>query len=167
MIHLLSEYPISKEINQTKYDTTDKYAYRNQFGHYIICWDSGKYVNHSFNSNCVSTAYDFELAVRDIEPGEELTDDYGYLNVTHPFDCLPEHGSQRTRVYPDDLLNYYYIWDAKLIDAFQSFLSVDQPLNWFITNRNSMVPKALMASTDFSIFGLMMSRSSLVHSPST
>ena len=55
----------------------DTYTFRNNKGNYILCWDNGRYVNHSFNSNCLTTAYDFEIAIRDIHPGEQLTDDYG------------------------------------------------------------------------------------------
>ncbi|MDX1719764.1 MAG: SET domain-containing protein, partial [Salegentibacter mishustinae] len=51
----------------------EKYAFRNRFGDLVLCWDLAKYVNHSFNSNCFSTAYGFEIAVRDIQVGEELT----------------------------------------------------------------------------------------------
>lgn len=80
-----------------------KYAYPNNEGNYILCWDHARYINHSFRSNCVSTAYEFELAVRDIYPGEELTDDYGYLNIESPFDCLSEEGTERRQVMPDDL----------------------------------------------------------------
>lgn len=57
----------------------DYYTFRNQKGEHILCWDLAKYVNHSFKSNCLTTPYDFEIAIRDILPGEELTDDYGYL----------------------------------------------------------------------------------------
>lgn len=62
----------------------ETYCYRNKKGNFVLCWDYGRYVNHSFKSNCLSTAYDFEIAIRDIRPGEELTDDYGYLNVSEP-----------------------------------------------------------------------------------
>jgi SET domain-containing protein len=68
----------------------DKYTYRNPQGNYVFCWDIARYVNHSSISNCVTTAYEFEIAVRDIQPGEELTDDYGYLNLDEPFEVLPE-----------------------------------------------------------------------------
>lgn len=44
----------------------DTYTYRNNKGNYVLCWDLGRYVNHSFRSNCMSTAYDFEVAIRDI-----------------------------------------------------------------------------------------------------
>jgi hypothetical protein len=85
-------------------------------------------VNHSSNSNCVTTAYEFEIAIRDIQPGEELTDDYGYLNLEEPFEVLPEEGTNRTVIYPDDLLRYYYEWDEKLLAAFPELLRVRQPL---------------------------------------
>jgi hypothetical protein len=65
----------------------DKYTFRNNKGNFVLCWDHAKYVNHSFKSNCLSTAYDFEIAVCDILPGEELTDDYGYLNITEAFEA--------------------------------------------------------------------------------
>ncbi len=105
-----------------------KYSYRNGKGNYILCWDIGRFVNHSFDSNCIDTAYDFELAARDIHPGEELTDDYGFLNLNEPFDCLPEEGSNRTKVMPDDLLYYYKEWDQKALEAMKYFHKVEQPL---------------------------------------
>jgi len=103
------------------------YSYRDSNGDYILCWDNSRYINHSFHSNCITTAYNFELAVRDIQAGEELTDDYGYLNVTEPFICLPEPGTNRTMVLPDDLLNFHEEWDTQLIGAFKNFNKVAQP----------------------------------------
>ncbi|MFC7668958.1 hypothetical protein ACFQT0_17550 [Hymenobacter humi] len=66
--------------------------------------------------------------MRDIHPGEELTDDYGYLNPTEPFACVPEPGCTRTQVLPDDLLNFHPEWDAQLLEAFAHFNNVAQPL---------------------------------------
>ena len=109
----------------------DKYTFRNNKGNYVMCWDLSKYVNHSFKSNCLSTAYDFEIAVRDIHPGEELTDDYGYLNVTEAFHAKDE-GTSRTKVFPDDLLNFHKVWDSKLEEAFENLNSVKQPLKALI-----------------------------------
>ncbi len=108
-------------------EMVDKYTFRNKDGNYVMCWDLAKYVNHSFNSNCLSTAYDFEIAIRDIDPGEQLTDDYGYLNITEPFEAKDE-GLERSTVYPDDLLRYHEQWDAKIEAAFKHFYQVDQPL---------------------------------------
>jgi uncharacterized protein len=107
----------------------DKYTYRDHLGNLILCWDHARFVNHSYHSNCISTAYNFELAVRDIYPGEELTDDYGYLNVSEPFYALPEPGSDRMAVMPDDLLHYHQLWDVQLESAFTRFNKVPQPLS--------------------------------------
>ncbi len=105
----------------------DKFTFRNSKGNYVMCWDTAKYVNHSFNSNCISTPYDFEIAVRDIQPGEELTDDYGYLNVSEAFKAKDE-GTARTTVYPDDLLNFHKEWDDKLAASFKKLNKISQPL---------------------------------------
>lgn len=103
------------------------YSYRNSRGNLVFCWDNERYINHSFRNNCCLTPYNFEIAVRDIEPGEELTDDYGFLNIIAPFDVDPE-GTDRSTVYPDDLLRYSEIWDRQLRGAFDRLLEVDQPL---------------------------------------
>lgn len=105
-----------------------RYSFRDREGSYILCWDHGRFVNHSFRANCLTTAYEFEIAVRDIGVGEELTDDYGYLNLTEPFEPLPEKGSRRRQVRPDDLLHHWRGWDRKLREAFRHALAVEQPL---------------------------------------
>jgi hypothetical protein len=108
-------------------EVLEKYTFRSNNGHLILCWDNGKYVNHSFKSNCLTTAYDFEIAIRDIHPGEQLTDDYGYLNITAPFKGIDE-GTKRKYVYPDDLLKYHDTWDSKIRRVFPLIQKVDQPL---------------------------------------
>ncbi|MDW7690202.1 SET domain-containing protein [Flammeovirgaceae bacterium SG7u.111] len=113
-------------------DILDYYTFRNNHGNYVLCWDNGRYVNHSFNSNCLTTAYDFEIAIRDIKPGEQLTDDYGYLNITQPFRGINE-GTRRKVVYPDDLLKYYKVWDKKLLKVFGKIPQLTQPLKTLIT----------------------------------
>lgn len=105
----------------------DTYTFRNNKGYYILCWDNGRYVNHSFNSNCLTTAYDFEIAIRDIQPGEQLTDDYGYLNISRPFRGIDE-GTRRKVVYPDDLQKYHASWDRKLKKVFSRVTKLPQPL---------------------------------------
>lgn len=105
----------------------DTYTFRNNKGNLILCWDNGRYVNHSFNSNCLTTAYDFEIAIRDIQPGEQLTDDYGYLNISAPFRGIDE-GTKRKIVYPNDLLKYYKTWDNKIKKVFNRITQLNQPL---------------------------------------
>ena len=116
-----------EQMHPSVQEQVDKYSFRNNKGEFVLCWDLAKYVNHSFNANCLSSAYDFEVAVKDIQPGEQLTDDYGYLNISEPFKAADE-GTDRDTVYPDDLLNYHEEWDNQLRDAFEDFEQVEQPL---------------------------------------
>ncbi len=126
----------------------DKYSFRNNKGNFILCWDISKYVNHSFKSNCLSTTYDFEISIRDIYPGEELTDDYGYLNVTEAFQAKDE-GTPRSTVYPDDILNYHKEWDEQLSQAFKFIAEINQPLMPLISLRNkSKIEKILAGQED-------------------
>lgn len=109
-----------------------KYCYRDEQGKYILCWDIARYMNHKFQANCICTAYQFELAAKDILPGEELTEDYGYFNLDEPFYCFPEKESSRTKVMPDDILHFYPEWDHKASEAMKHFNQVDQPLKGLV-----------------------------------
>jgi len=124
--------PTEFEAMESAYqEILDTYAYRNNKGNLVLCWDISRFVNHSFNSSCLSTSYDFEIAVRDIQPGEQLTDDYGYLNIHHPFRGIDE-GTERKVVYPDDLLKYHAVWDKQLLELFPRITQLNQPLKTFI-----------------------------------
>lgn len=122
-----------QEMDPIYQNILDFYTFRNNKGYFVLCWDNGRYVNHSFNSNCLTTAYDFEIAIRDIHPGEQLTDDYGYLNIPYPFRGIDE-GTKRKVVYPDDLLRYYKVWDSKINKVFKNIVSNEQPLKELITD---------------------------------
>jgi uncharacterized protein len=121
-------------MNPVYQDILETYSYRNNSGKLILCWDNARFVNHSFNSNCLATAYDFEIAIRDINPGEELTDDYGYLNVSEPFLGIDE-GTDRKVVYPDDLVRYHKEWDEKIDKVFNKIPLLDQPLKKIIDDK--------------------------------
>ncbi len=108
-------------------ERAEKYCYRNRLGHYILCWDHTRFVNHSFTANCVTTPYHLEIAVRDIAAGEQITNDYGTLNIVEPFEAFDE-GHHRTVIYPDDLAKYHAEWDAALANAFPALAEVEQPL---------------------------------------
>jgi uncharacterized protein len=128
--HYEEDYVISLDLIRRK--QIIKYCYRDNKGRYVLCWDIARYMNHSFSPNCISTVYEFELAIRDIYPGEQLTEDYGYFNLDEPFYCLPEEGSTRTKVMPDDILHYYPEWDRKATEAMRCINRVAQPLAYLI-----------------------------------
>lgn len=128
-------------------EMVEKYCFRNNVGNFVLCWDISKYVNHSFKSNCLSTAYDFEIAVRDIQPGEELTDDYGYLNVTEAFRAKDE-GTERSTVYPDDLVHYHKEWDTQLKETFGFIEKAKQPLMPLLSPLNQEKVKKVLAGEE-------------------
>lgn len=106
----------------------DRYSYRNAQGHYVFCWDHTRFMNHSFRPACLLTAYGLEVAVRDIQAGEELTNDYGCFNIIESF-APEDEGDARREVRPDDLLRFSEMWDARISEALRDFPRVDQPLS--------------------------------------
>jgi uncharacterized protein len=124
-----------KKMEPVYQNIIDIYSYRNNKGNFILCWDISRFVNHSFKPSCFTTAYDFEIAIRDIHPGEELTDDYGYLNLVEPFEAASE-GTKRKVVYPDDLPRYYKEWDEMVLRSLKTTPKLDQPLKQFVSKSN-------------------------------
>ncbi len=58
------------------------YCYRNR-GRYILCADHTRFFNHADEPSCRDDPVgEYMYAVRDIEPGEELTADYRLFGVT-------------------------------------------------------------------------------------
>lgn len=135
------------KLDQLYKNVLDTYSYRNSEGNYILCWDHGRFVNHSFKSNCLSTAYDFEIAIRDIHPGEQLTDDYGYLNVDTPFRAS-EEGTKRKTVYPDDLQNYHKKWDKSIAAVFPKINQNPQPLKDILTKKQWQIINAVNSGSE-------------------
>ncbi|WP_419871285.1 SET domain-containing protein [Candidatus Pristimantibacillus sp. PTI5] len=119
-------------LDELRREMVFKYTYQENNGNYILHWDHSRYMNHSFQPNCIDTAYEFQLAARDIKLGEQLTCDYGILGDDEDFECVPEEGTSRTRVKADDYLNYYQEWDEMAREAFKYFNAVEQPLKYLI-----------------------------------
>lgn len=110
-----------------------KYSYRNYEGNYVFCWDLTRYVNHSYKPNSMLTAMGFEIAIKDILPGEEMTNDYGTLNIIESFECANGPGPERERVCPDDLRRFHNQWDDQIESAFLLIKGLKQPLDSFLT----------------------------------
>lgn len=125
-----TEYDL-QQMDEFHRQLAETYCFRNGQGNYVLCWDHGRFVNHSFRSNCFTTPYNFEIAIRDIEAGEELTDDYGYLNISAPFRAADE-GSRRKTVYPDDILTFHELWDKKLMKVMPNVTKVPQVMRHLI-----------------------------------
>ncbi|HXH31785.1 MAG TPA: SET domain-containing protein [Bacteriovoracaceae bacterium] len=110
-----------------------KYTYRDRKGDYFFCWDLTRFVNHSYEPNSILTSMDFEIAIKDIRKGDEITNDYGTLNIIEPFRCANGPGHEREYVRPDDLLRFHKKWDSQINFAMDFENKVDQPLARFLT----------------------------------
>lgn len=103
------------------------YSYRNNKGNYVLPWDHTRYTNHSFSANTMLTPYGFEIAIKDIQAGEQITNDYGTLNIIESFE--PNHeGTDRTMVHPDDLTRLYPQFDKTIYEAIIQIEKNTQPL---------------------------------------
>jgi hypothetical protein len=123
-------------------DIVAKYCFVDAKGDFILCWDLARYVNHSCAPTCLSAGYDFELAVRDIHPGEELTDDYGSLNLEYDFTCRCGTAVCRRTILPGDLLRYADAWDQIVAEPFRLIPTVLQPL-WHLVREKEVVEAVL------------------------
>lgn len=110
-------------------ETILHYSYRNSKGNYIFCWDNARYTNHDCEPNSMLTAYNLELALRDIHPGEEITNHYGTLNIIEPFTIS---NPREVTIYPDDLLRHCSKWDTLLRQTFPYLPKVNQPLRSYL-----------------------------------
>ncbi len=112
----------------------EKYSYIDERGKRIVSWDHAKYVNNCCRCNTISTGYGFEIALRDIASGEELTDEYGLFNLDRPMRLHCSKAGCRGWVLPQDPLSWAEIWDQWVLDALRVLPEVDQPL-YFLLER--------------------------------
>lgn len=113
-------------------EVIDKYSYIDEHGNRIISWDFAKYVNHCCNCNTISTGYGFEIAIRDIKKGEQITDEYGVFNLEEEMTLVCGEKTCRMKVTPDDFDKYYQEWDEKIKNSIGKLFVVEQPLIPFI-----------------------------------
>jgi hypothetical protein len=110
----------------------DKYSYIDERGIKIISWDIAKFVNHSCNCNTMSTGYGFEIAIRNIEAGEEVTDEYGLFNIEQDLACMCGASNCRGFIKGTDIDTYNKTWDQKISKILPSLFVNEQPLKKFI-----------------------------------
>ena len=113
----------------------EKYSYIDEKGNRIVSWDFAKYVNHCCDCNTMSTGYGFEIAIRDIQIGEQITDEYGMFNMTDQMFLECSRPNCRGMVGHTDLDKYYEEWDRKVQPALMAYAHVDQPLSCFLDNQ--------------------------------
>jgi hypothetical protein len=105
----------------------ERYAYVDANGDRILCWDAGRYMNHSCDANARGLGVLGQIAVRDIAAGEEITCDYAECNVTLS-PCLCGSPACRGRVLTTDLPSFADRWDADIRRAVDAGRALPQPL---------------------------------------
>lgn len=126
----------------------DKYSFVDGRGDSILCWDLARYINHSCEANCLSAGYEFEIAVDDIDAGEQLTDDYGSLNLQSSFTCACGASTCRGVVVPEDFSRLTDTWDKRVLEVFPLIPHLEQPL-WPYVRDKDAVSAAIANSTCF------------------
>ena len=109
-------------------EVVERFGYVDANGSVVVCWDAGRLMNHSCNPTSIGIGCAFEVARRPILRGEELTCDYGLLNMTGAFDCVCGAAGCRGRVSPADAPGLLASWDQWARNAFEAARGVDQPL---------------------------------------
>lgn len=106
----------------------DRYAFRDAEGHYVLCWDNGRFVNHSCDATSLPLGSVCEIAIRDIQPGEQLTSDYVTLNLTEEMTCHCGSTKCRGVMRPSELDQYVKQMDTKLHEAAKKIGQTRQPV---------------------------------------
>lgn len=105
-----------------------RYAWR-EHDDWILCWDHARFVNHACDATCIGLDGDFEVALRDIEAGEQLTDDYRSLGLFEdPFDCLCGTAGCTGHVGVEDAQRLMPGWRRRYEAAMANVGAVSQPL---------------------------------------
>ncbi len=137
----LYEIEVSREeylsLPLTLQQTIEKYSYIDENGRRIVSWDIAKYVNHCCYSNTISTGYGFEIARRDILPGEEITDDYGLFNLEYTMELSCSRKECRGKVSASDLDRFYLEWDEEIKELLKLIDQHEQAL-WPILSGDSL-----------------------------
>lgn len=125
---VLSELAV-RGLDRQHAELLTRYTWLNSRGERILCWDFARFMNHDCQANTLwAGGFDFELAVRDIRAGEQLTCDYGALNLEQPFHCECGSSACRRTIRPDDFARYARDWDLEVQCTFPYILKVEQPL---------------------------------------
>lgn len=110
----------------------EKYTYIEPDGVRVLSWDHARYVNHSCTPSTLTTGYGFEIALRDLQPGDELTDDYTIFNSAEAMTCCCGTTDCRSVITASDFDRMVPSWDSRIRRAIRAYDAVRQPLESLI-----------------------------------
>lgn len=124
-----SFHPLQVEsLDKPQRRVLDKYGFAQPDGSLLLCWDARRFLNHSCMPNVLMTRYGFEIAVNDIQAGDQITCDYAALNLKRPFACRCGTSECRGVVHPEDAFLCSAVWTEAITAALRFAASVEQPL---------------------------------------
>ena len=108
-------------------EIAERYSYVDPTGVSILCWDHARYMNHHCEPAVRGVTPQFQILVRDVHPGEELTCEYAECNIDF-LDC--RCGSPRCRhtIRGEDLITHGAAWEEEVRAALVQSRTVPQPL---------------------------------------
>lgn len=113
----------------------ERYAYVDGDGRLVFCWDDGRRMNHACDPASIGVGQTFEVARRDLQPGEELTCDYATLNMSTALACACGGPTCRGLVTPTLAPEWVARWDQWATEAWAAAFHVPQPLLAFAAPR--------------------------------
>lgn len=117
-----------------------KYVFADAAGNYLLCWDAARFVNHSCAATCRNVDARLDVAIRDIQAGEQITSDYAELNIAEEFDCLCGSPDCRGTILPDDRSRLEAVWTSQIAAILSSIRTVAQPLGDFVARDPAITP---------------------------
>ncbi len=106
----------------------ERYAYTDAAGQVILCWDHGRYLNHSCDPTMLGVGGAIEIAVRDVAAGDEITCEYATLNLSEPMQCRCGAPGCRGLIDSADLSRLCSDLDRRVEAALACARAVPQPL---------------------------------------
>ncbi|MBI2310915.1 MAG: SET domain-containing protein-lysine N-methyltransferase [Betaproteobacteria bacterium] len=108
----------------------DQFAHRDAEGNAVVCWDNTRFMNHACDYNCLGPDLLFDVALRDIPEGREITTDYAslYLLPRESFDCHCGAPNCRGRISADDVYTQRERWRRLMAEGLARVGAVPQPL---------------------------------------
>ncbi|WP_320174662.1 SET domain-containing protein [Maridesulfovibrio sp.] len=129
-------------------ESMETHVYHDRDGMLVLSWDHARFMNHSCRCNTMMTDYRLEIAIRDIQAGEQITTEYGLLNVQDPYEIHCGCDECRKELRPDDIDKYGKTWDELIKTALLAIPDVPQPLWDMVTPEIRSRLKTLQQDND-------------------
>lgn len=121
------------------------HGYFDRGGNVVLCWDNARYVNHSCEPNSLSPGYGFDIATRDIQPGEPITNDYLTLNLECEFTCQCGAPTCRGDIHRVSAHRLVATWDSLIEAVMPRVFEVPQALWGLLTDEDREELEAIKA----------------------